>query len=162
MGCEIWISRYSTSIAYVVILRVIQSFELEIVRSMKFSHPTLFVQDVLKAIALYEKAFGLTQRFIHESGQFAELEANEITLHFAASEAVKYGLPQGFQENNLSNLPAGIALCFVADDVAAAFSLAVEAGATVHAAPTVKPWGQTVAYVRDLDGILIEIGNASW
>jgi lactoylglutathione lyase len=129
---------------------------------MKFSHPTLFVKDVPKAVALYEKAFGLTQRFIHESGQFAEMESGEAALHFAASAAVKYGLPEGFQENSLSNLPAGIAMCFVADDVAAAFATALAAGATSHAEPTVKPWGQTVAYVLDLDGILIEISNASW
>jgi lactoylglutathione lyase len=25
--------------------------------------------------------------------------------------------------------------------------------------PTVKPWGQTVAYVRDLNGTLVELGT---
>jgi lactoylglutathione lyase len=129
---------------------------------MKFSHPTLFVKDVPKAIALYEQAFGFQQRFVHENGLFAELETGESTLHFAASEAVKYGLSQGFQEHSLSNLPAGIAICFVTDDVIAAFATAIAAGATVYAEPVVKPWGQTVAYVRDVDGILIEIGNSSW
>jgi lactoylglutathione lyase len=41
--------------------------------------------------------------------------------------------------------------------VSAAFANAVATGAVVVAKPKVKPWGQTVAYVRDLDGILIEI-----
>jgi hypothetical protein len=27
----------------------------------------------------------------------------------------------------------------------------------VFVPPTVKPWGQTVSYVRDLDGFLVEI-----
>ena len=31
------------------------------------------------------------------------------------------------------------------------------AGAIVVAPPTTKPWGQTVAYVRDLEGMLVEI-----
>ncbi len=130
---------------------------------MKFSHTSLFVKDVLQAVAFYERAFGMKKRFIHESGQFAEMQMGEAVLHFAASERVKANLPQGFQENNLSNKPAGIECCFETDDVATAFSTAVEAGATAYAEPKVRPsWGQTVAYVRDLDGILIEIGNSSW
>ena len=32
-----------------------------------------------------------------------------------------------------------------------------EAGATLVSAPENKPWGQMVAYVRDLDGFLVEI-----
>lgn len=129
---------------------------------MKFAHPTLFVKDVPQAVAFYERAFGLKKRFIHESGQFAEMEAGEAALHFAASEAVKANLLPGFQDNSLFNLPAGIELCFETDDVATAFSVAVEAGATPYAEPNVRPWGQTVAYVRDLDGVLIEIGQSSW
>lgn len=129
---------------------------------MKFAHPTLFVKDVSQTVAFYEKAFDLKRRFIHESKQFAEMEAGEATLHFAASEAVKANLLPGFQENSLSNLPAGIELCFETNDVATAFLIAIEAGATAYAEPTVRPWGQTVAYVRDLDGVLIEIGQSSW
>jgi len=85
-----------------------------------------------------------------------------LALHLAASAAVKANLASGFQENSLSNLPAGIEICFTADDVAAAFAMAVDAGATAYAEPKTMFWGQTIAYVRDLDGILIEIGNSSW
>ncbi len=90
------------------------------------------------------------------------MELGEAILHFAASEPVKANMPKGFQENSLANLPAGIEICFETNDVAAAFSTAVEAGAIVYSEPQVKPWGQTVAYLRDLDGILIEIGNSAW
>lgn len=129
---------------------------------MKFSHITLLVSDVAQSIAFYEKAFGFKTRFMHESGLFAELEMEGAALHFAASEAVKANLPNGFQANKLSNLPAGIEVCLVTDDVADAFAKAIEAGATAYAEPNVMFWGQTTAYVRDLDGILIEIGNVSW
>ena len=129
---------------------------------MKFAHTSLFVKDVSQSVAFYEKAFGMKKRFIHESGQFAEMEAGEAVLHFAASEPVRANLTPGFQENSLSNLPPGIELCFETDDVITAFSTAVEAGAIVYEQPKVKPWGQTVAYVRDLDGVLIEIGQSSW
>ena len=129
---------------------------------MKFSHVTLLVSDVPQAIAFYEKAFGFKKRFIHESELFAEMESEGAALHFAASQAVKANLPAGFRENNLSDLPAGIEICLVTDNVTAAFSKAVEAGATPYAEPKVMFWGQTIAYVRDLDGILIEVGNSAW
>ncbi|WP_353954881.1 hypothetical protein [uncultured Methylobacterium sp.] len=34
------------------------------------------------------------------------------------------------------------------------------AGALPVAAPMTKPWGQTVAYVRDGDGVLVELCSA--
>jgi catechol 2,3-dioxygenase-like lactoylglutathione lyase family enzyme len=129
---------------------------------MRFSHTSLFVKDVLQTVAFYEKAFGMRRKFVHESGQFAEMELGEAVLHFAANEPVKANLTPGFQENSLSNLPAGIELCFETDDVPAAFATAIAAGATAYTEPQVRPWGQTVAYVRDLDGVLIEIGQSAW
>ncbi|MEA5598257.1 VOC family protein [Rivularia sp. UHCC 0363] len=112
--------------------------------------------------SFYEKAFGFKKRFIHENGLFAEMEMEGAALHFAANEAVKANLPKGFQENNPSNLPAGIEVCLVTDNVTDAFAKAINAGAVAYTEPKVMFWGQTIAYVRDLDGILIEIGNSSW
>ena len=87
------------------------------------------------------------------------METGETSLAFASNELAKSNLSQGFQENSLSNLPAGIEVGFVTDDVAPAFSRAVEAGAASVMDPKVKPWGQTVAYIRDLNGVLIELGS---
>jgi lactoylglutathione lyase len=56
--------------------------------------------------------------------------------------------------------PLGMEIGLVADDVAAACERAVAAGATLLAAPKVKPWGQTVAYVRCPDGCLVELCSA--
>jgi lactoylglutathione lyase len=124
---------------------------------MKFSYTILYVKNVAESVAFYEKAFSLKQRFIHESGQYAEMETGTISLAFASNELAHSNLPQGFQENNLSQLPAGIEIAFVTDNVVVAFSQALEAGAIAVVDPKVKPWGQTIAYVRDLDGILIEL-----
>jgi lactoylglutathione lyase len=126
---------------------------------MKFAYTILYVKDVAQAIAFYDRAFGLKQRFIDESSQYAEMETGATTLAFAANELAHSNLPEGFQENRLSKPPAGIEVGFVTEDVEAAFSQAVEAGAITVVAPKAKPWGQTVAYVRDLDGILIEIAS---
>lgn len=126
---------------------------------MKFSYTILYVKDVAQSVAFYEKAFGLKEQFIHQSKQYAEIETGGTTLAFASNELAKSNLPQGFQENSLLNLPAGIEVGFVTDDIAAALSRAIEAGAVVVVDAKVKPWGQTVAYVRDLDGILVEIAS---
>lgn len=41
------------------------------------------------------------------------------------------------------------------------FASAIEAGAlaVAIAEPVTKPWGQTVAYVRDLNGLLVELAT---
>jgi uncharacterized glyoxalase superfamily protein PhnB len=88
------------------------------------------------------------------------METEGTTLAFASIELANSNLPKGFQENDLSNLPAGIEVGLVADDVPAAFATAVHAGASVVVEPKVNPWGQTVAYVRDLDGILVGLCSA--
>jgi len=42
-------------------------------------------------------------------------------------------------------------------DVASLYDRAVKAGAAAVARPATKPWGQTLAYVRDMDGFLVEL-----
>ena len=101
-------------------------------------------------------AFSLKQRFIHESGQYAEMETGSTTLAFA-SEAMAQGNGVAVRPNNPANLPAGFELCLVTDDPDAAFTKAVKAGAAPVRPVEQKPWGQRVAYVRDLDGCLLEL-----
>ena len=55
--------------------------------------------------------------------------------------------------------PPAFEVCFVTDDVPGAFSRALEAGAAELSAPQTKPWGQEVAYVRDLEGNLVELAS---
>jgi len=125
---------------------------------MKLASTIIYVADVPKTIAFYEVAFGLSRRFIHESQLYGELETGQTVLAFAGVEAAEVaGL------SILPNDPKGPAaaweVCFVTDDVEAAYSRAVEAGCTPVSAPDAKPWGQVVSYVRDLDGCLVEIAS---
>ena len=46
------------------------------------------------------------------------------------------------------------------DDVQGAFDRAITEGAEAVSPPQTKPWGQDVAYVRDPDGNLVELGLA--
>ena len=48
-------------------------------------------------------------------------------------------------------------LAFSTRDVEGAYGRAVEAGAAVLAAPAVMPWGQTIAYLRSVEGTIIAL-----
>jgi lactoylglutathione lyase len=124
---------------------------------VKFAYTILYVQDVEKAIVFYENAFGITRKFITPEQDYAELLVGETTLSFASIGLANSNLSNGFIESNLNNKPFGIEIGFTTDDVAATVNTAVQAGATIVEQPTTKPWGQVVAYIRDLDGFLIEI-----
>jgi uncharacterized glyoxalase superfamily protein PhnB len=126
---------------------------------VKYSYTILYVSNVYRSISFYEAALGLTKRFVHESGQYAELETDTTTLALAANELARSNLPQGFQENSRAHLPTGIEIGFVTDDVRGIFDRALKFGAEAVVEPKVKPWGQTVAYIRDLDGVLISINS---
>ena len=122
---------------------------------MKFGYTILYVKDVEKAMAFYESAFGLKRKFVHEIG-YGEMDTGETKLAFASVELATSNGVSFAQANSEGPAPA-VEVAFVTDDVQAAFAVAVKAGAVPVAAPKQKPWGQTVGYVRDLNGFLVEI-----
>lgn len=124
---------------------------------IKFAYTILYVQDVSKSINFYEQAFGFTRKFITPENDYGEIISDETTLAFASVELAKSNLSNGFQESSLNEKVFGIELGFTTDEVEKTVEAAVQAGATLLEAAKTKPWGQTVAYVRDLDGFLIEI-----
>jgi lactoylglutathione lyase len=126
---------------------------------MEFGYTIIYVPAVAKAADFYARAFGLKRRSIDESGTYAEMETGTTLLAFASNELGKMNLPNGFRENNAADVPAGIEIVFVTADVKGAFDLAVQQGAESLSAPEIKPWGQEVAYVRDLNGVAIELAS---
>ena len=50
---------------------------------MKFGYTIVYVPDVPASLAFFEKAFGVARRFLHESGDYGELNTGETTLAFA-------------------------------------------------------------------------------
>ena len=124
---------------------------------MKFAYTILYVPDVLKTIDFYERAFGLKRKFITPDNSYGELLVGDTTLSFAATTLAQSNLKEGFIESSLTQKPFGIEIGFTTEDVETAVKAAVNAGATLVAEPTKKPWGQVVSYVRDIDGFLVEI-----
>jgi lactoylglutathione lyase len=126
---------------------------------MEFGYTIIYVPDVPKAAEFYERAFGLKRRSTDESGTYGEMETGTTVLAFASNELGKSNLPKGFRENKAAEVPAGIEIVFVTADVKRAYDLAVKHGAEALSAPEIKPWGQEVAYVRDLNGVAIELAS---
>lgn len=123
---------------------------------MKFGYTIIYVADVPASLEFFGRAFGLATRFVHESG-YGELETGATTLAFATHELGASNLPTGYVAADMSIKPLGIEVALVTDTVAEAHTRAVAAGATSIKEPLVKPWGQTVSYVRCPDGTLVEL-----
>jgi lactoylglutathione lyase len=124
---------------------------------MKFGYTIIYVPDVTASLGFFEKAFGFSRRFLHESGDYGELETGETTLAFASHELGAINLPSGFIAANTSVPPLGMEVAFVTTSVAEAHTQALVVGATEVKAPESKPWGQVVSYVRCPDGTLVEL-----
>ncbi len=121
---------------------------------MQFGYTILYVDDVASTLDFYGKAFGLATRYTHESGSYGELETGATALAFV-SHALLRQIGKTPQSPVLDKPTSEIAL--VTDDVAAATQRAIAAGATLVSEPQQMPWGQTIAYVGDCNGFLVEI-----
>ena len=123
---------------------------------MHFGYTIVYVPDVKAALDFYEAAFGIKPRSGGDFGDYAECETGDTTLAFSA-ERMADELGVTITPNRPDGTAAGIELAFVTDDVAASYAQAIGAGATAVSEPKQMPWGQTVSYVRDLNGVLVEI-----
>lgn len=119
---------------------------------MRYASTILYVSDTAAAVEFYGRAFGLEPGFTSPDASYATLGGESSGLAFATHEMAP-------QVSGTREAPAGFEVWLETDDVPAAYSRAVEAGAEAVAEPVEKPWGQTVAYVRDLNGTLVELGE---
>lgn len=124
---------------------------------MKLGYTIIYVPDVCASLLFFEQAFGLTRKFLHESLAYGELDTGATTLSFAAHELGDTNFPGGHVHADQSAQPLGFEVAFVTSDVHSAHKRAIQAGAIELAEPRVKPWGQTVSYVRCPDGVLVEL-----
>lgn len=124
---------------------------------MNFAYTIVYVADVAASLDFWERAFGLQRRFLHESGAYGELETGATALAFVDHATALDSVGQDYLAAADSERPLGMEIGLATTDVAEAFERAIAAGAAPLKAPTVKPWGQTVAYVRCPDGSLVEL-----
>lgn len=124
---------------------------------MKLGYTIIYVPNVAESLSFFETAFGFSRRFLHESGDYGELETGDTTLAFASHELGKMNFPKGFVAASDSIKPLGFEVALVTPSVADAHVKALAVGAAEIKAPETKPWGQVVSYIRCPDGTLVEI-----
>lgn len=130
--------------------------------TMRFGYTLCYVSDVDKTLTFYESAFGLRRKFYNLEGDngYGELDTGPTTLGFVSYALAKSTLGgASFVEPAVTGPAPAVDIGFVTNDVGAAYEKAVKQGAAPVAAPDPKPWGQTVAYVRDLNGFLVTIAS---
>jgi len=120
---------------------------------MKLNYVIIYVDSAVKATEFYQKAFGLKPKFIHESNMYAEMDSGETVLAFASNDMLKMNI--GIEAK--SGVKNCFEIAFSTNDVKRDFGKAIRNGAREIKKPEIKPWGQTVAYVQDLFGTIVEI-----
>lgn len=124
---------------------------------IKFGYTILYVEDVEESISFYENAFGFSRKFVSPDNDYGELITGETTLSFASKKLAESNFKDGFIESSLEDKPFAIEIGFIVENVPEVLQKATSFGAVIVSEPVEKPWGQVVAYVRDLNGFLIEI-----
>jgi lactoylglutathione lyase len=124
---------------------------------MKLGYTIVYVPNVSATLLFYEQAFGLTRKFLHESGDYGELATGDTTLAFASHTLGEANFPKGHIKASDSPVPLGMEIGLVTADVLSVHQSALAHGAAELSAPASKPWGQVVSYVRAPDGTLIEL-----
>ena len=123
---------------------------------MKLGYTLLYVENVPEAMDFYVKAFGLEKSFLHPEKTYGEMATGETKLGFVAHEVAS---SHGFEYRKQSKIkePAGIEIGLVTEDVEGSHKKALSAGAQAACPPEEMAWGQTISYVRDINGFLVEI-----
>lgn len=124
---------------------------------MIFRYTIIYVHNVLETLTFFEAAFGFKTLFLHDSKDYGELDTGQTKLAFSSIELMQ-SLGKSPATEPVKNPSFEIA--FETDDVAGTLAKAVKAGAELVQEPAEMPWGQTTAYVRLPEGILIEICTA--
>ena len=124
---------------------------------IQYAYTILYVEDVPQTMKFYQEAFGFKQKLLTPEQDYGEVHSGTTTLAFANIELGNANFPEGFQQSDRDQKPFGVELAFTTEDVEGVIAHALKHGATQLVEAVVKPWGQTVGYVRDLNGFIIEI-----
>ena len=121
---------------------------------LTFKYTILYVENVDETLAFYEAAFGFKIAMLHESGDYGELKTGNTKLSFSSlalmSELGKSPVKQG-------SIGPSFEIAFETENVAIALAQALKAGADLVQEVETMPWGQTTAYVKDVNGFLVEL-----
>jgi len=121
---------------------------------MEFRYTILYVDNVGATMNFYEKAFGFEKAMLHEAGDYGELKTGSTKLAFSSLKLMQ---DNGKNPGRASQQNPVFELALETVNVALGLKKAIAAGATLVQDATDMPWGQTISYVTDPNGFLIEI-----
>jgi len=121
---------------------------------MKLKYAILYVENVAEALSFYEQAFGFERKFLHESGDYGELDTGMTSLSFSSLKLME---DSGKTPSRADHGAPTFEIAFETDNVKEALARSIDAGARLVQDIREEPWGQTTSYVADKDGFLIEI-----
>ena len=124
---------------------------------MRYGYTIIYVDDVSMTLHFYETAFGFKKKFVTPEGDYGELVSGDTVIAFASISLGKSNFPSGFTPVSKSGEPVGIEMAFVTEEIERDFAQALAAGADLVVDVTTKSWGQKVGYLRDNNGMLIEL-----
>lgn len=124
---------------------------------MKYGYTIFYVENVKETIEFYKKAFGFQQKFITPENDYGELLSGVTTIAFASIVLGNSNFKNGFVKTEKAGKPFGMEMAFVTENIETDFKKAIAMGATEYEPIVEKPWGQKVGYLRDNNGLLIEI-----
>lgn len=124
---------------------------------IKFKYVILYVENVETSMNFYKNTFDAEIKFITPEKDYGELLTGETTLSFASVDLASSNVKKGFLHSKTEVKPFGIELGFITDNVEALVEKSINNGAVLYEDITAKPWGQTTAYIKDLDNYLVEI-----
>jgi catechol 2,3-dioxygenase-like lactoylglutathione lyase family enzyme len=129
--------------------------------TVSLGYTIFYVGDVEATLDFYTSGFGLPRRFVTPEGDYGELDTGATTLAFASNTLAESNLADagGFTRLDPESPPPGASITLITDDVPSTVEAAVAAGARRYLDPVPKPWGQTVAYVLDPNGVLVEVAT---
>lgn len=121
---------------------------------MKLKYTILYVENVPATLNFYEQSFGFHTKFLHESGDYGELDTGETILAFSS---LKLMSDLGKNPSKADPSAPVFEIAFETQEVRKWLDQAIKSGAVLVQDIREEPWGQITSYVSDPNGFLIEI-----
>jgi lactoylglutathione lyase len=132
--------------------------------NLTFRGSVFFVADVEETLAFYNRTLDIPTYYLHPSRGYGELQTGTTLLAFISQKFI--------EETDLfgsisivyprpGEPTIGAQVAFMTDKLDEVWQKAVDAGAVVHKAPALKPWGQTVGFLFDPNGVIVELQSPS-
>jgi lactoylglutathione lyase len=120
------------------------------------AHLLFYVPDVDAAVDFYETAFGFKRHGEDHAAGWAAVRSGEVVIAFL-SEAAAAAQGHPYTPLRPDHPPPGIELVLTRAEVLPAYIRALLAGAVPLHEPALKADGRMVAFVRDLNGVIVEL-----